>query len=246
MVNSRMSFKFCSSGLSDVGLVRSNNEDAWGEVQELSFYVLADGMGGHKAGEVAAQLAVDSLCQWRRDISSSENIEEQLLKAIGEANIKIFDKGQADQDLSGMGTTLCCLLFCPDKVVVAHIGDSRIYCFREGTLNQLTEDHSLLNELIRKGHMDKNGSSSFAYKNVITKAMGVDPIVVPSIDQHSFQAQDLFLICSDGLSDCLSHQQIHGILSASCDINSCAKNLIDSAKEVGGQDNITVLLVKVK
>ena len=205
-----MSFKVSSCGLSDIGLVRHKNEDVWGEIPDKRVFILADGMGGHRAGDVAARKAVDTLIQVLQNelvghISSEDNalfaVGARIRLAIEEVNRQVYALGKTDDALRGMGTTLCCLHIHDEGVIFAHVGDSRIYRLREGELEQLSEDHSLLRELVAAGQIREQHAGDFAYKNIITKAIGTEPIVEPSIGVCDAQDGDLFLLCSDGLSD---------------------------------------------
>jgi protein phosphatase len=252
MVVRLMPYKIEAFGRSDIGLVRQNNEDVWGQIPELNFFALADGMGGHKAGEVAARLAVNSLCQvvkkkmsLRKEGESFEKMEQMLRRAILHVNAHIYKTGQADRELSGMGTTLCCLLFLDKKLVYAHVGDSRIYRFRNQKLQQMTKDHSLLRELIDQGRLNLQQANDFLYKNIITMAMGTEPTVDPAVEMTDLLPGDLYLMCTDGLSDALSMEQMEQILLQAPTVQSAANLLIDSANSTGGRDNITVVLAKV-
>lgn len=224
------------AGISDIGLSRPNNEDAWAAIP--GFFALADGMGGRRAGEIAAKEAIEQLFISFRP---GDDPVKALSLAIENANHTVFEKGRASQQLSGMGTTLCCLYWHAKGVVYAHVGDSRIYRFRKTKLEQLTEDHSLFSKLQLLG---KSSSDSYPYKNVITRAIGTSRKVTPEISFIPFERYDLFLLCSDGLSDALSIQDMEKILQRSDTLQSAATHLIEKAKIKGSNDNITVLLVQ--
>lgn len=236
-------------GISDIGLVRHNNEDSWKYLQEDMFYVLADGMGGHQAGEVASHECVERLCKLfhsRNNAASTLEETKQILSiAIQEVNASIYYLAKQYQKLKGMGTTLCCIFFHSQGLIYAHVGDSRIYRFRDQRLEQLTHDHSLLRELIDLGQLSEQQADAFLYKNIITKAIGTEPHVEPSVKHTAVYANDMFLMCSDGLTDLLSLKEIQEIfLTYSQD--KIAQVLVTKAKQKGGHDNITVVLLKVK
>lgn len=247
-----MPYKVLAYGLSDIGLVRQNNEDFWMALPSIDFYVLADGMGGHRAGEVAAKEAVQTLCRLvNMHFSSREQftLEEAhgiIQIAIEEANNIVYQMGRAHQELRGMGTTLCCLYFHPKGLIYANVGDSRIYRFRGHQLEQLTKDHSLLREMVDLGQISENQSSDFLFKNIITKAVGTEAHVEPSVHITDVQDQDIYIMCTDGLSDMMNHLQIEDILNHATSVQSCTKKLIAQAKKQGGYDNITVVTMKVQ
>ncbi|MEI6242895.1 MAG: PP2C family serine/threonine-protein phosphatase [Chlamydiota bacterium] len=237
-------------GYSDIGPVRSNNEDTWVCLPEHNFYALADGMGGHLAGEVAAKETTDHLCDLASHFLHSEKkvslplIISKLRFSIQKVNTRVYELGQAYPQFRGMGTTLCCLYFYSNTAIYAHIGDSRIYHFRQ-KLFQLTEDHSLLNKLLADKETT-NQKVLKSCKNVITKAIGTTSYVDPEISHLTIEPKDLFLLCSDGLSDYVPGTEITDILQASASIQEKGKNLINRAKEKGSRDNMTVILLEVK
>lgn len=253
MVARLMPYTITAFGLSDIGLVRQNNEDVWGQLPQLNFYVLADGMGGHQAGEVAAREAVNSLNRVvKRKIKAAQqplsivDLEEMLRQAIRYVNGVIYKLGKKEIELRGMGTTLCCLLFHGNGVVFAHVGDSRIYRFRNAQLEQLTKDHSLLCELVDQGQINEQQASEFLYKNIITRAIGTEPKVEPTLGIGELQDDDIYLMCSDGLSDLLAPDEIEKVLIQTDSLKEAAESLIALANEKGGRDNITVVLTKVE
>lgn len=253
MVLKIMPYKVSAFGASDVGLVRQNNEDYFAEIPNLHFYALADGMGGHRAGEVASKEAVTSLVNILN--KSLESTDESLdlsemhgiiQYAIEHANQVVYKMGLKEPELRGMGTTLCCLFFNPQGMIYAHVGDSRIYRLREGKLEQLTKDDSLIRQLRDAGKIDKNGDQEVLYKGIITKAIGTGKEVDPSVHIGEILDNDLYLMCSDGLSDMLSLREIEEILNQTTNIHQACQRLINGAKEKGGFDNITVVLAKVE
>jgi protein phosphatase len=245
-----MPYKILACGLSDIGLVRHNNEDVWSQLAEEQFFVLADGMGGHQAGEIAAKEAVEHVCTTFRGkfATSDKSLQtaRQLIKeAIQETNQIIFQMSFFQPEWRGMGTTLCCVLLHPDGLIWGHVGDSRIYRFRNNQLKQLTHDHSLVRELIDLGQLEEQQAGKFIYKNIITRAIGTEPEVEPSVRTDTLLVDDIILMCSDGLTDMLKHEEIEFILQRTSE-SDMAKALIIAAKRKGGHDNITVVIVKVQ
>lgn len=243
--------KIIAYGVSDIGLVRQNNEDVWAEIPELGLFLLADGMGGHQAGEVAANEAVHALMQLLKPqihnaLKSAKvaDIVGIIRKSIQEVNRAIYLMGRSNEMLKGMGSTLCCLCFFGKVLIYAHVGDSRIYCLQQKKLVQLTDDHSLLQEMIDAGHMQDRQVDGFLYKNILTRAIGTESFVEPTIATTKIQPGDLFLMCSDGLSDLLSRSDIEEILNENPQLNCAVDRLIEVAKRRGGYDNITVVAIK--
>ncbi len=235
-------------GLSDIGLVRQNNEDAWLLLPEC-FYALADGMGGHNAGEVAARESLEKLCLSVRNFLSSlvpekaplSQLINELKKAIIATNTHVYQLAQKNNNYSGMGTTLCCTLFFDDKVIYAHVGDSRIYRYRQGQITRLTEDHSMMVEL-KKNTQEQE---SPYLRNMITRSIGNQPTVEPDISYNQIQSGDLYLLCSDGLSDVISDQMMEKILAEDVPIERSCYQLVELAKQKGSTDNITLVMIKV-
>lgn len=233
--------KLAYAGLSDIGLSRPNNEDVWAAVPEMGFFALADGMGGHQAGEVAAKVAIEELCTAIQTPSSDPLLTLRL--AIEKANQKVYEKGKKSHILNGMGTTLCCLYWTKTAVIYAHVGDSRIYRFRKNTLEQLTQDHSLLAKWLAQ-RQSRTCETPYPYKNVITRAIGTSKRVTPEIALVEYEPGDLFILCSDGLSDALPFKDMEKILDRSDSLEAAATRLIEKAKIKGSNDNITVLLIQ--
>jgi PPM family protein phosphatase len=230
-----------SFGVSDIGLSRQNNEDVWAELADDHFYILADGMGGHLAGEVASKEAVlhfcDAVDKYFR--SKTPPTVSSAKRYIGEtfisANSWIRRLSKDHPDLNGMGTTLCCLLLLDHTAILGHVGDSRIYRYRKG-LSLLTTDHSLEQEMPGKGR---------SVRHILTRALGISPAIEPELFEAPYQKGDIYLLCSDGLHDSLSDKQIESIFRRSSSLKEIAVELIESAKKGGGHDNITLLLVRV-
>lgn len=248
-----MPYKIRAFGLSDIGLVRENNEDVWAQVPNQDIYVLADGMGGHKAGEVAASSTVNFFSAHMQEVLDSvptemslKEIASEIEYAIQVVNNSVYEMGCRNRDLRGMGTTFCCLYFHSQGLIHAHVGDSRIYRLRQGKLQQLTKDHSLMRELIDLGRLDKSDAEEFMYKNIITKAVGTEPFVEPSVVSVDLMDRDLFLMCSDGLSDLLKDEEIAHFMMQEEPLETKVAHLIENAKEKGGHDNITVVMLEVR
>ena len=242
-----------AAGLSDIGLVRQNNEDVWSMLTEFHCYVLADGMGGHQAGEIAAREAVNTLCQLVKKSfghsKHSKSLQDScavLEHTIEMVNTVVFRMGRQYPELYGMGTTLCCLQVLSDGVIIAHVGDSRIYRIRQGHIELMTKDHSLLSELVELGQISEQNTAEFMYKNILTKAIGTEPYVEPTVVSSEIRSGDIYLLCTDGLSDMLSQKEIEQLINTHGSIDGAAKALVDHANDKGGLDNITVLLVKIE
>ncbi len=252
MVVSLMPYKVSSAGISDIGLLRENNEDVWAEIPDKHFFILADGMGGHLAGEVAAKEAVEKLIALINGELGQQlnqvNLEEArhlVAAAINEVNAHVYRLGRKSVELRGMGTTLCCLYFHPKGVVFAHVGDSRIYRLRKEKLSQITRDHSLLSELVELGELSEQQADEFVYKNIITKAIGTEPSVDPAVHKSDIVEGDLYLMCTDGLSDLLSCREIESVLNETISLKKATQDLVAIAKERGGHDNITIVIAKI-
>lgn len=242
-------FKAC--GISDIGKVRKNNEDVWADLSDIHCYLLADGMGGHQAGEIAAKETVDWLCRLLRKNLKSKTISmDDALKvidsAIQSANNHVYKLSRSTSDLKGMGTTLCLLYLHPEGAVYAHIGDSRIYRLRDKKIKPLTEDHSLFTELAQSGKIGNMDRGDFHYKNIITKAVGTEPNIKPTIAVDSIQSGDLYLLCTDGLSDLLTTTEMEKILNDASSLSLAASELVALSKNKGGHDNVTALLIGAK
>ena len=245
----------------DVGRVRDHNEDFVTENETMGFAVLADGMGGLNAGEVASSMTVhlliDALAEYRNgssliaaEINSSDSdlpAEVQVLrKVVEKANDSVFHVSQTQPQCQGMGTTVVAAYYYNDKVSVAHIGDSRMYRFRAGVLEQMTKDHSFVQELIDKGLFTKEEARVSSKKNVVTRALGVAPHVDVEVHEHAVEEGDVYLMCSDGLHDLVKDQDIeNSMIELSSNLNELAGYLINLANVSGGKDNISVVLTKV-
>ena len=230
-----------SAGRTDPGRKRRRNEDAY--VLEPPLFVVADGMGGAQAGEVASRLAAAAF----REYHEADELEpEARVQAIvQEANRRIFERARADAEASGMGTTITAALVEPGAVTIGHVGDSRAYRLREGKLEQLTQDHSLVADLIRSGRLTPEEAETHPQRSVITRALGTDAEV--DVDTLTVEASpgDVFLLCSDGLTTMVPDEEILEIVGRAKDLESAAKALVKAANRSGGEDNVTVVLFSV-
>lgn len=241
-------------GLTDEGLVREHNEDYISWFPESGLVILADGMGGHNAGEVASKLAVTSISDALQEVLSPEikdvcdmDFKEVVYEAVIFANDEINLHAKAHPECAGMGTTIVMTLFQDDSVIFASVGDSRIYRFREGELKQVTIDHSLVQEMIDNGYMSKEEALNSSNRNLITRALGIEEDVQVDVMQDDIEKDDIYLLCSDGLSDLISDEQIFSVLVKSRqNLEKASKELVNLAKEHGGYDNVSVILVACK
>lgn len=243
--------------LTDVGLHRDHNEDAVASDLSIGLLVLADGMGGYKAGEVASEIAVLTLTAEITEAmlhQSSTRLfpellpeSQMLMDAIENANAAIYQISQDYPQCAGMGTTLVAGVFTDNKFIIGHLGDSRLYCLREEMLIQITEDHSLLQEQLNAGLITAEQAKTASNKNLVTRALGIDPEVEPEIQEYSVQVGDIFLLCSDGLTDLVEDALIQKILLyANGDIEFAANKLVQVANELGGTDNVSVVLALIE
>jgi len=245
-------------GLTDVGRKRKHNEDAYALDVNEGLFIVADGMGGHAAGEVAAKITVETIGEF---IAATRQKEEatwpfrydhqlqfnsnRLAIAIEKANERVMAAVAAQPWLKGMGTTVVAGLLNEKTLSLAHVGDSRAYLFRDGTLTRLTDDHSWVHEQVTAGILTEEEAKSHPLKNVVTRALGGGPSVSPDLQELTFQAGDEFIFCSDGLTTMLSDEEIHSSVDGEREPQSLCRKLVDTANERGGVDNITVVVVRV-
>ena len=228
------------ASITDVGRHREGNEDSM--LDDSPLFVVADGMGGAQAGEVASGLAVDTLAEMPPD---DDRVEEELTEAISEANRRIHGKAQDDRDLAGMGTTLTAAFVHDGKVTIGHVGDSRAYRRRGGELVQLTDDHSLVAELERHGKITAAEARVHPQRSMILRALGIGPEV--EVDTYSFTGEpdDVFLLCSDGLCGLVHDQVIGEVLAGAGSLDEAGQELVELANLSGGPDNITAVLFRL-
>ncbi len=248
--------KILSSGGTDPGKKRANNEDAYLVNNGLGLFAVADGVGGSEGGEVASRIAVETLAEAMPDLlgekdrtppsgsSGATGLEHSALQhAITLANLHIHQAIKKDASLVGMGTTLTALLLRRGRVFLAHIGDSRAYLLRAGKLEQLTNDHSVVAEQVRSGLLTPGQAHTSPYRHVITRALGIDEEAAPDLAERAVLRNDMFLLCSDGLTEMVEDREIGRILSESSPPEA-VKKLLDAANERGGVDNITAVVVQ--
>ena len=241
----------------DPGMVRSHNEDSIGTDAEIGLAVLADGMGGYNAGEVASGIAVAMLNTEMKQAlaekephavdSSGQPLAEKFVREnSAKANAAIFQTAKSQPQYAGMGTTLVVALFYDNRMTVGHIGDSRLYRLRDDTLEQVTRDHSLLQEQIDSGMVTKEQARYSQNKNLVTRAVGIDPEVETEIHTYNVKPGDIYLLCSDGLSDMVQDEDIQSTLGTlQSNLQLAATQLVQLANDNGGRDNISVILVRV-
>jgi protein phosphatase len=223
----------------DTGRQRHANEDSY--YARSPIYVVADGMGGAQAGEVASRIAADAFDEDMGDGSP----EEQLAERAREANRRIFELARTDASHSGMGTTLTGALLSSDEVSIVHVGDSRAYLFRDGELRQLTRDHSLVEELRRRGQLTSEEAEEHPQRSIITRALGPEPDVELDVHTHQARGGDVFLLCSDGLTSMVREDRLREILAGAKTLKIATDRLVEEANQAGGRDNITVVAFRV-
>jgi PPM family protein phosphatase len=240
---------------SDKGRVRATNEDAYGYCEAAGIFVVCDGMGGAAAGEVASRITVEAVLepfcnsstQELKEVSFTSAEKKSLLsEVVATANQRVFSQAERDAKLHGMGTTLVALLVDSKRAWVVHVGDSRCYLWRNGKLQQWTQDHSLVDEQVRLGQLTREEAERSPLRNVITRAVGSQPSVTPELDDVAIEPGDVFLLCSDGLTREVTDEQIAATLSRTEELESGCQLLIDAANTHGGRDNITCVLVRAK
>ncbi|MCP5091255.1 MAG: Stp1/IreP family PP2C-type Ser/Thr phosphatase [Gammaproteobacteria bacterium] len=245
--------------LTDTGRVREHNEDAIGSIHDIGLMVLADGMGGYNAGEVASGIAVQIVTDLAADGANREERDDidphsglmrlsiVLRDAVYRANKIIYQTAQSQTHCEGMGTTIVAAMFYDNKLSVAHVGDSRAYRLRDGKLDQITLDHSLLQELVDRGFYSEEEAQRSTNRNYVTRALGVEPTVEVEVHEHDVLPGDVYLLCSDGLPDMVEDEDIHLTISTfNASLEVVGQQLVDLANDHGGRDNISVMLAKVK
>jgi protein phosphatase len=242
-----MIYHFCSK--SDPGRARENNEDSVAIDEDSLVFVLADGMGGYNAGEVASGMATayikSELGRWILEAGEHvqpPEVQRAMEICVDNANLAVFNSSNTNAQYAGMGTTLVVGVFLGDKLLVGHIGDSRCYRLRSGVLEQITKDHSLLQEQLDAGLITQEQAAHSSIKNLVTRALGVEESVMLEVNEHTVELGDLYLLCSDGLSDMVADATIARIVANSSELTQKAEHLIAAANENGGRDNISVIL----
>ena len=254
----RLKGKFRCVGMTDTGRVREHNEDTIGTDPDVGLVVLADGMGGYKAGEVASGITVRTVLGLLKEAVDREDLRINdgesgisrpgilLRDAIQRANKLIYQTARTQVNCEGMGTTVVAGLFFDDRLTIAHVGDSRLYRLRAGTLEQVTRDHSLLQELVSRGFYTPEEAQRAAAKNYVTRALGVEPVVEVEITEVPVEKDDVYLLCSDGLSDMVDDADIQLTINTfGANLETVARQLVQLSNDNGGRDNVSVVLVRV-
>jgi serine/threonine protein phosphatase PrpC len=247
------------AGDTNVGMKRAHNEDSLYLPEFERLAIVADGMGGHASGEVASKLAVETISGFFKTTQDEQQLTwpfkmdrghrydiNRLITAIKLANLKIHEQAQRDPNCHGMGTTVISTLFLDDALIVGHVGDSRLYRRREGVFEQLTEDHSLLNDYIKMKHLSPDEIAAFPHKNVIVRALGMRDTVQVDIHVDSPRMGDVYVLCSDGLSGMVPDEQIAQIAGNDKDLDGICEELIGLANRNGGLDNVTVIAIRIE
>ena len=244
--------------ITHTGMVREHNEDAIGSNSDMGLMVLADGMGGYNAGEVASGIAVQTITdlaaeganrEERNDVDPHTGLMRQtivLRDAVARANKIIFQTAQSQTHCEGMGTTLVAAMFYDNKISLAHVGDSRAYRLRNEKFEQLTMDHSLLQELVDRGFYSEEEAQRSTNRNYVTRALGVEPSVEVEVQEYEVLPEDVYLLCSDGLPDMVEDEDIHLTISTfNASLDVVGQQLVDLANDHGGRDNVSVQLAQV-
>ncbi len=252
-----MPFRIEVAGQTDVGRKRAHNEDSFAIYAEHGLYMVADGMGGHASGEVASRMAIETMRDffaatagdpektWPYKMDRSKGYEEnRLITGVKLSNLRIYQNARENPKQRGMGTTIVALFAVEDGLYIAHVGDSRVYRIRRGTMTQLTEDHSLLNDYKKMKKLSNEEIEAFPHKNVIVRALGMKETVKVDTRFETPEPDDIILLCSDGLAGPVSDAQILDIVVSSPDLPTATERLIEAANENGGPDNITAVLTR--
>jgi protein phosphatase len=246
------------SGKTDVGRVRDHNEDNLLLPNEIPIAAVSDGMGGHACGEVASQIAVQTIDRFYQETAADPpatwpfrlpqlSIErDRMANAIKLANQLIHEHGTTDASKKGMGCTIDAIYFNQGRAYIGHVGDSRVYRIRGGTISQLTEDHSLLNDYKRMKEMSGDDIENFGYKNVVVRALGLSEQVYVDVVMDEYSRGDLYVLCSDGLCGMIGDQAILTTATKFESLDTAANQLVQAANEAGGQDNITAVLIRIE
>lgn len=239
-----------AAGITDTGIVRSNNEDNYIVDEKRGLLVVADGMGGHAAGEVASKMAVSVISDhllgqqkffgaYNQSYSPSTN---NLNSALRLANLAVFEAAEGSPHLRGMGTTVSAVLICGNRLSIAHIGDSRVYLVRSGNIEQLTDDHSVINEQVNRNLITREEAANFVTKNYLTKALGISADMEADLSELTLLNDDILLLCTDGLSNMITDEGILEIILFAQEPAAICNLLISQANEKGGRDNITAII----
>ena len=240
-----MQIRIQAAAESNIGQVRQTNEDVFGFDLDLGLFVVCDGVGGGQAGEVASQLAVDSLLDTFARQSTEQIGGEVLHRSVQRVNRVLYESARAEPAYTGMSTTVVAAHFDGQRMTVVHVGDSRAYLMRDMELHRLTEDHSLLNEHMRSGRGKMSEAEAARMESVLTQALGAGPFVVPVVTTVRVVIGDCFLLATDGLTKTLTHSEMQSYLVASVSPEHACRQLVNAANRAGGGDNITCLVVQI-
>ena len=232
--------KLIAHGKTDKGLVRESNEDEFCVEKTLGFLAVADGMGGHASGEVASKMAIDIVRDYLRN--EREPLSDKMLLGIALANKAIYNASQSQSHLKGMGTTIAAVLFNGDRFSVAHVGDSRVYLIRGGTIEQITDDHTIVSEQVERGLMTSEEAAQSNLRHILTRALGIGPDVDVDRDELTVSNGDKLILCSDGLSELVSDEEILSAVMTSRTPKIACDKLVDKANQNGGGDNVTAVV----
>ena len=244
--------------ITHTGMVRDHNEDAIGSDSDIGLLVLADGMGGYNAGEVASGIAVQTITELASEGANREERNDKdpttglmrqtivLRDAVARANKIIYQTAKSQTHCEGMGTTLVAAMFFDNKISIAHVGDSRAYRLREGKFEQITLDHSLLQELVDRGFYSEEEAQRSTNRNYVTRALGVEPTVEVDVNEYDVLPEDVYLLCSDGLSDMVEDEDIHLTISTfNASLDVVGQQLVQLANDHGGRDNISIMMAQI-
>lgn len=235
------------AAVSDVGLQRKANEDCYAVAEDLGLYVVADGMGGHAAGQLASELCCRAMVEAvRASREPGDSLAERLRAAVVEASDAIFATAKARPEVAGMGTTVVATLIAGERAAIAHVGDSRVYRIRGDRIRQLTDDHSVVGELVRRREISADAAREHHLRHVLTRALGVRPRVEPDLAEIALEPGDAFVLCSDGLVNHVHDDEIAKLAGGECDLQEAAERLVELANRRGGEDNTTVVLLRVE
>ncbi len=254
-----MALNLTNAGETNVGVKRAHNEDNLLLLPDENLFLVADGMGGHSSGEIASQIAVEAIQNFFKATRQDGEItwpykmdknrpydENRLIMSIKLANLRIHEAASREARYRGMGTTVAGLTFVDGHALVAHVGDSRVYVIRKGTISQITEDHSLLNDYIKAKKLTPEEIEAFPHKNVIVRALGMKDTVLVDLSRYQTQKGDIYLTCSDGLNGMITDDEMLQIIENTSSLEEATSQLIAAANKAGGVDNVTVVLVKIK
>ncbi|GAB6181066.1 Stp1/IreP family PP2C-type Ser/Thr phosphatase [Desulfotomaculum defluvii] len=234
------------SQISDIGRVRAGNEDSMCACPDIGLFAVADGMGGHKAGEIASSTALSYLEEQLKDSRvQQEDIATNLLRIMEEANLRIHRLSSENEEYRGMGTTVTAGIVSNNDLIIAHVGDSRAYLIRNKAINQITNDHSLVGEMLRCGGLTEEQAINHPQRNVLTRAMGTAPTIRVDLHTVNLYAGDKILFCTDGLINHLRPEEIKEIIVSHVDLGQCLRDLLKISLDRGGIDNITMVLVEI-